>query len=73
MILVPSSAIGGAYGLVNTGSQLAGFVSPLFVGYLLTLTHGNFTLVFYCFVGCLLAAALSASQIRQDTVDADAH
>jgi sugar phosphate permease len=67
MILVPRNAIGGAYGLVNTGSQLAGFLSPLLVGYLLDLTHGNFTLVFYGFVGCLLAAALSASRIRQKT------
>ncbi|HEX4242428.1 MAG TPA: MFS transporter [Steroidobacteraceae bacterium] len=67
MILVPRNAIGGAYGLVNTGSQLAGFLSPLLVGYLLDLTHGNFTLVFYGFVGCLLAAALSASRIRQNT------
>lgn len=65
MMLVPKQAVGGTYGLVNTGSQLAGFLSPLLVGYVLNATHSNFTLVFYCFVGCLIAAAIAGSQIRQ--------
>lgn len=65
VILVPRNAVGGAYGLINTGSQLAGFLSPLLVGYLLSVTGGDFEVVFYCFVGCLLIAAAAASQIRQ--------
>jgi sugar phosphate permease len=65
LVIVPQRAVGGAFGIVNTAAQLAGFLSPLLVGYLLDATASNFTLVFYCFVGFLIVAACGASRIRQ--------
>lgn len=70
MVIVPQGAIGSAFGVVNTAAQLAGFLSPLLVGYLLNATDSNFTLVFQCFVGCLLVAAIGASLVRQQPIEA---
>lgn len=66
LVIVPQQAVGSAFGFVNTAAQSAGFLSPLLVGYLLNATDSNFTVVFYCFVGCLLLAAGAAALVRQD-------
>jgi sugar phosphate permease len=65
LVIVPQHAVGAAFGFVNTIGQLAAFLSPLLVGYVLTVTQSNFTLVFYCLVGLFVAAAGAALQIRQ--------
>jgi len=64
LVLVPSGAVGGAFGIVNTAGQTAGFLSPILVGYLLEMSDKNFRLVFFCFVGLFLAAAAAAWQIK---------
>jgi sugar phosphate permease len=65
MVIVPLAAVGAAFGLINSAAQLAGFLSPLLVGTVLTLTSDDFTLVFHGFVAALLAAAIAALFIRQ--------
>ena len=65
LLIVPQEAVGGTFGLVNTVGQVAAFLSPLLVGYVLNATHSNFTLVFYCFVGLFAVAACAAVLIRQ--------
>jgi len=65
LVLVPPAAVGGAFGLVNTVGQIAAFLSPLLVGYILNATHNNFTVIFYYVVGLVLTAACAAMQIRQ--------
>jgi sugar phosphate permease len=70
LVLVPQEMVGGAFGVVNTGGQLAGFLSPLIVGYTLDVSAGNFALVFYGFVGLFLLAALMASGIKSNSPDA---
>jgi nitrate/nitrite transporter NarK len=70
LVLVPQEAVGGAFGVVNTGGQLAGFLSPLLVGYTLDVSDENFTLVFYGFVGLFLLAAFMASRIQSNPPDA---
>jgi sugar phosphate permease len=62
---LPREVVGVAMGIVNTGGQAAGFISPLLVGYILTVTHGNYELVFYFFVACLAFAALSATRLTR--------
>jgi MFS family permease len=65
LIVVPQHAAATAYGLVNTAGQLAGLVSPLLVGYVLELTHGNFEVVLCCLVAVAVASVYPATRIRQ--------
>jgi len=64
LIVVPTGSVGVAYGVVGTCSQLAALASPILVGYVLDVTHGNFKLVFYCLVSSLLTASFAATQIK---------
>lgn len=64
LVLVPRQAVGAAFGFINTAAQLAAFISPLGVGYLLSATQSDFTKVLYCFVGLFAAAAIAALRIR---------
>jgi nitrate/nitrite transporter NarK len=52
------------FGIVNTVGQVAAFLSPLLIGYLLDVTDKNFTWVFYCLVGLFLVSSCSATRIR---------
>jgi nitrate/nitrite transporter NarK len=61
---LPSRVVGSAIGLINSAGQLAGFLSPLIVGYILTKTNNNFGTVFNLFVGCFAVASISAWRIR---------
>ena len=67
LVIAPQAAVGRAFGLVNTAAQLAAFLSPLMVGFLLNATGNNFLLVFNCFVAALVVAAVAAGQIQQET------
>jgi sugar phosphate permease len=64
LILVSRRAVGTAAGIVNTGGQVAAFVSPLLVGYLLSVNGGDFAVVFYSLTAFLFLAALAATRIR---------
>lgn len=59
-VVLPNKVVGSAIGVVNAAGQLAGFLSPLIVGYILTMTNNDFNVVFHMFVGCFLVAAVSA-------------
>lgn len=65
---LPSQVVGSAMGVVNTAGQVAGFLSPLIVGYILTQSGGSFDIVFYLFVACLLISAVFAKQIKTPQV-----
>lgn len=62
---LPSSVAGSAMGLVNTGGQIAGFLSPLFVGCVLNITGNNYMLMLFCFVAFYALSALTATQVSQ--------
>ena len=49
---------GTASGLMNTGSAVAAIVSPLAFGYILDLTHNDYSVPFYGSVGFLLVGAV---------------
>jgi MFS family permease len=66
LVLVPPAAVGGAFGIVNTAGQFAGIVSPLLIGYLLSLTGGNFTVTLYCLVGVTAIAVFPATRIKSE-------
>jgi MFS family permease len=65
LLVVPSWAVGGAFGIVNTAGQLAGVLSPLIVGEILQLTHGSFEMVLYSMVVLTFVSVLPAMRIRQ--------
>lgn len=64
--VLPSAMVGSAAGVVNTAGQLAGFIFPLLVGYILSVTNNNnYTFVFNLFVVCLVIASLFSTRIRR--------
>jgi MFS family permease len=64
LLMASQGSTAAAFGLVNTFGQVAAFLSPLIVGFVLNATGGRFTWVFYGFVGLFFAAACAAMQIR---------
>ncbi len=58
IVAVPKEAVGVAFGIVNTCGQVAGFLSPLLVGYALNVTGGDFQLVFCGFAALKLLSAI---------------
>ena len=62
--ILPSSVVGSTMGIINTGGQIAAFLSPVLIGYILNVTGNNFTLVFYCIVGFLVIASCAATQLK---------
>jgi MFS family permease len=65
LVIVPEYAVGSAFGIVNAAGQIAGIVAPLGIGYLLSITHGNFQTVLYVMVLLTGVAILPAIKIRQ--------
>ncbi|MNY55043.1 Major Facilitator Superfamily protein [compost metagenome] len=37
---LPPEVMGAAMGIINTGGTLGGFVAPIVMGYLITVSHG---------------------------------
>lgn len=60
---LPSDVAGSAMGLVNTAGQAAGFLSPLAVGYILTVTGNDYYYAFMMFVVCLGLSSIAALTI----------
>lgn len=73
---IPKSRMGVASGVINTGGQVAGALSPIAVGYMLQVTGGHFSLTFGALVvSMLLVSAVaftipSHRRIAQQTADA---
>ena len=51
---------GSATMIVNMGGQVAGFISPVVMGYLVSVFNGSFNAVFYYLIGAASVCALSA-------------
>ena len=75
---LPMSAIskeiaGRAMGIVNTGGQLAGFLSPIIVGYLVQMSGAggtNFDTAFQFFIASTLCSGLVGLTFKQKQADA---
>jgi len=64
LLIVPRESVGRVFGIVNTVGQIAAVVSPLFIGYVLTVSNGKFNGVFYCLIGLFVTSAYGASRIK---------
>ena len=58
--IVTGNIAGSATMIVNMGGQVAGFISPVVMGYLVSVFNGSFNAVFYYLVGAASVCALSA-------------
>lgn len=56
--IFPSEVMGSASGLINSGGQLAGFLSPVLIGFLITLFNGSYDAVFWYLIGALGVSAI---------------
>jgi len=62
----PQHTIGAGCGLANGSSQLAGIMTPAILGYIITVTDGNYAAVFGVVIGILLIGALVALTIKPE-------
>lgn len=61
----PANIMGSASATINVGSQVAGFISPLVMGYLIDLGRGSFDGAFIFLILAVSASALLAITIRE--------
>ena len=66
LAVIPRIAAGRAMGIVNTGGQIAGFFSPLIIGYILQVSSNNYNMAFTFIAGSALVSALIAATIKQE-------
>lgn len=65
--VVTGTIAGSAAALVNMGGQVAGFISPALMGYLVYAFKGSFSAVFYYLMAVAILCALSAFLIPKRT------
>jgi sugar phosphate permease len=62
MSIIPKTVMGTASGLINTAGQIAGFVSPIVIGYLVQISGGSFNTAFmFLIAGTVLSSAITVS------------
>ncbi|PYF06255.1 sugar phosphate permease [Ureibacillus chungkukjangi] len=73
--MLPSSVMGSAFGMINTGANLAAFITPAVMGSLIQLFNGSYSIAFsYLIVGTILSLimGLLLGNVRNDFVQNDA-
>lgn len=65
MNIIPPSVMGTGAALVNTGAQLAAFLSPMIVGFAVQSSGGSFGVAFLILTGASVISALIALTIEQ--------
>jgi MFS transporter, ACS family, glucarate transporter len=56
---LPSSLAGSSMGLVNTGGQLAGFITPLAIGFIVDAFNGSFNAAFWMLIAFAFICAVA--------------
>lgn len=57
--------IGRAMGFINTAGQIAGFLAPILLGYLIQISGGSFDTSFMCLIGSVVISCLIAFLIKE--------
>ena len=65
MTLLSKEVCGRGMGLINTAGQLAGLLSPIIMGYLISASDGSFYSAFLFLVGNCVTAAIFASMLKR--------
>ncbi|WP_026576953.1 MFS transporter [Bacillus sp. UNC438CL73TsuS30] len=66
---LPSSVTGTAMGIVNTGGQLAGFVTPMAIGFIVDAFNGSFNAAFWMLIGFAIICILALLNLSDKKVD----
>jgi sugar phosphate permease len=62
--LLPGNIVGTATGMINTGGQAAGFVSPVIIGVTIGMFRGSFNAAFWFLIGAACLSVLTSMTIR---------
>jgi len=65
---IPPEIMGASSGTVNFGGQLAGFVSPILMGYLIDVNEGSFDMAFMLLIIAAVGSALVALTVGTKTM-----
>jgi len=65
MSVIPKDAMGRASGIINTGGQIAGFISPMAIGYLVQSSSGSFNTSFMFLIAGTLLSCLVALTVKE--------
>ena len=62
---IPKEVMGTASGIINMAGQLAAFLSPLVIGYLVQVSNGNFDTSFMFLISGSLISAVIALAVKE--------
>jgi len=62
---IPAAIMGSASGTVNFGGQVAGFISPFVMGYLIDMQQGSFDAAFMFLIAAALASVVVALTVKR--------
>ena len=65
MNVIPSSIMGTAGGFINLGGQIAGFCSPMIMGFLIQAAGGKFDTAFMFLMGGAIASSIVALTVNE--------
>ncbi|MBP2626168.1 MAG: major facilitator superfamily 1 [Firmicutes bacterium] len=63
---IPAHIMGSSSGTVNFGGQVAGFISPFVMGYLIDKNNGSFDAAFIFLIVAMLASVVVAFTVQQE-------
>ncbi|MGE6260615.1 MFS transporter [Heyndrickxia sporothermodurans] len=69
--MMSKKAIGSAMGIINMGAQAAGFLSPLVMGFIISIT-GSYNAAFWFLILCCLISIFAAISIKQSEISVKA-
>ncbi|WP_337101081.1 MFS transporter [Paenibacillus sp. YIM B09110] len=61
---MPASIVGSANGFINTGAQLAGFLTPMLIGFMVQAFGGSYTAAFTMLIGFAVLCAIALITAR---------
>lgn len=62
--LLPGKIVGSASGMINVGGQSAGFVSPVIIGFMISIFDGSYDAAFWFLIGAACLSAFASMTIR---------
>lgn len=62
--LLPGKVVGSASGMINVGGQSAGFVSPVIIGFMISIFDGSYDAAFWFLIGAACLSAFASMTIR---------
>lgn len=68
---MPESVVATANGFINTGAQLAGFLTPMLIGFLVQASGGSYATAFIMLIGFALICSITLMFSRRTNSDQD--